>query len=186
MDAIALLKADHRAVEDLFVKFEKAGDRALKTKRRLVDGMIKELAIHAGIEEQVLYPAVRAGIPALEDDMLEALEEHHIVKWTLSELADLDPEAERFDAKVAVLIESVRHHVKEEERDIFPKMRKAFSRKELEDLGSALDNAKKLAPTRAHPRSPDVPPGNLIAGTAAGLVDRARDGAAAVVEGLRP
>src|SRR5664279_2345291 len=102
MDAIALLKADHRKVEDLFTLFEAAGPRANKTKRKIVDAVISELSVHAAIEEQVFYPAVRAARSDLEDDVLEAIEEHHIVKWTLSELENLAPTENNFDAKVTV------------------------------------------------------------------------------------
>ena len=119
-DALAILKADHQDVERLFVSFAKAGDRAYKTKRRLVDQMIEALSVHTFIEEQVLYPAARADIASAEDDVLEALEEHHIVKWELQELLDLDPTDERFTAKVTVLSENVRHHVREEERSSSP------------------------------------------------------------------
>ncbi len=181
MDAIALLKADHETVEALFAKFEAAGPRALKTKRRLVDRMIAELAVHAAIEEEAFYPAVRQAVPTLEGDVLEGIEEHHIVKWTLSELEDLSADAENFDAKVTVLIESVRHHVEEEEKDIFPEVRTALSRKELDDLGETLAAAKKAAPTHPHPRAPSTPPGNLVAGAVAGMVDKARDAGAAVL-----
>ena len=103
---------------------------------------------------------------------LESLEEHHIVKWVLSELERMDPEDERFDAKVTVLIENVRHHVKEEEGEYFPAVRDELGRKALTELGDAMVSAKKTAPTRPHPRSPDTPPGNLVAGTAAGVVDK--------------
>ncbi len=112
MDAITLLKDDHRTVKALFRKFEQAGDRAYATKRKLVDRITEELSIHAAIEEQVFYPSVRHAIEATEDDVLESLEEHHIVKWTLSELEKMDPKDERFDAKVTVLIESVEHHMR--------------------------------------------------------------------------
>src|SRR6266511_4156089 len=112
MDAISLLKDDHKTVEALFKKFERAGERAHKTKRKIVDQIIAELSVHAAIEEQAFYPTTRTRVKAVEDEVLESLEEHHIVKWTLSELENMDAEDERFDAKVAVLIESVRHHVK--------------------------------------------------------------------------
>jgi hypothetical protein len=98
--------------------------------------------------------------------VLESLEEHLIVKWELAALADLDPSDERYDAKVTVLIENVRHHVKEEESEFFPKLRNAL-RSELLELGEALERAKKTAPTRPHPMLPDEPPGNLVAGAAA-------------------
>ena len=147
MDAITLLRADHRTVEQLFKRFEKAGDRAHVEKRQIVDRIIEELSIHAAIEEQVFYPVARATVPDTEDIALESLEEHHIVKWVLSELTDIDPGDERFDPKVTVLIESVRHHVKEEEREFFPKVRNELSRKRLAEIGDALAEAKKSAPT---------------------------------------
>src|SRR5947209_10687391 len=103
MDAITLLKQDHKAVEKLFKQFEKAGSRAHKTRRGLVDKMVHELSVHAAIEEQAFYPAIREAVPPVEDDVLESLEEHHIVKWTLSELDGMDPEHERFVAKTTVL-----------------------------------------------------------------------------------
>jgi hemerythrin superfamily protein len=181
MDAIALLKADHYAVNELFVKYEAAGSRAVKTKRKLVDKITTELSVHAAIEEQAFYPMVRKVSPELNNDVLEAIEEHHIVKWTLSELEHLSGGEENFDAKVTVLIESVRHHVEEEEKVVFPAVRKAFTRKELDDMGETLAMAKKVAPMHPHPRSPATPPGNLVAGAVAGLVDKARDKGAAVL-----
>ena len=175
MDAIALLRQDHREVERLFKQFEKAGPRAHKTRRNIADKVIRELSVHAAIEEQVFYPAVREAVEEAEDTVLESLEEHHIVKWTLSELDGMAPEAERFVAKVTVLIESVRHHVEEEEDELFPEVREALSRKQLAELGEAMEKAKQTAPTRPHPRAPDTPPGNLVAGTGAAVLDKARD-----------
>jgi hemerythrin superfamily protein len=157
-DAVTLLREDHRTVEKLFKSFEKAGPNARKTKARLVDGMVRELTIHASIEEQVFYPTVRHDARDLEPEVLEALEEHHVVKWLLSELDGMEPSAERFDAKVAVLIESVRHHVKEEEGDLFPAVRRAFGRQALVAMGDALAEAKKGAPVKPRPRMPDEPP----------------------------
>ncbi len=148
IDAIAYLKADHRAVEKAFRAFENSGERAFRTKRKLVDEMVRELSLHAAVEEQFFYPAVRRAVPALHRDVLEALEEHHVAKWLLSELDGMDAADERFDAKVAVLTESVRHHVREEERELFPEVRRAMERKELMELGNKLREAKLLAPTR--------------------------------------
>ncbi len=173
MDAIALLKSDHKTVEGLFKRFEKAGDRAHKRKRDLVDTIVEELSVHAAIEEQVLYPAARQAIPEEDETVLEALEEHHVVKLVLKELETMPATAERFDAKVTVLIENVRHHVKEEEGELFPALRKALGRKRLQELGEAMERAKAVAPTRPHPAAPDEPPGVLVAGTAAAVVDRA-------------
>ena len=172
MDAITLLKADHKTVEQLFKRFEKLGEGATTQKREIVDSIIEELSIHASIEEQVLYPAIREAMEAAEDLVLEALEEHHIVKWTLSELEGMPANAERFDAKVAVLMESVRHHVKEEEEELFPQVREVLKRKALAELGDALEKAKKVVPTRPHPRAPDEPPGNILVGVPTGVVDK--------------
>ena len=174
IDALKLLKQDHEEVEQLFEEFDRAGDRAHKTKEKIVRSLIEDLAKHAAIEEQIFYPAVRE-LTGEDDAVFEALEEHHVVKWTLSELDGMDPEDERFDAKVAVLKENVLNHAKEEEREMFPQVRKALTPAELRMLGEEMEKAKKAAPTRPHPRSPDEPPGNLVAGTAAAILDRGRD-----------
>jgi hemerythrin superfamily protein len=172
MDAITLLKNDHQTVEALFKRFEKAGDRAFTLKRSIIDKVIAELSTHAAIEEELFYPVTRSTVPDVDDMVLEAVEEHHIVKWVLSELEHMDPREEAFDAKVTVLIENVRHHVEEEEGDYFPKVRKALGRKDLSELGDAMEVAKSSAPTRPHPRSPSTPPANIVVNNAAGVADR--------------
>jgi hemerythrin superfamily protein len=197
MDAIALLTRDHQEVDRLFKQFEKLTERAQKSKKKLVLKMVRELAIHAAIEEMLFYPAVRTAAlkastragQSAADTVLESLEEHHIVKWTLSELEKMSPEDERFDAKVTVLMESVRHHVEEENDELFPKARKLLGAEMLEELGQRMEKAKKIAPTRPHPRSPDSPPGNIVAGTMAAVMDRGRDmvrGAAEKMMSRRP
>ncbi|GAA4052006.1 hemerythrin domain-containing protein [Nonomuraea soli] len=146
MDAIVLLKEDHKVVEKLFKKFEKAGDKAYKDKRKLVDRIIFELTTHAYIEEEIFYPAARKRVPETTDHVLESVEEHHVVVWMLNELKGLDPKDERFDAKVTVLMENVRHHVEEEEKEWFPQVRAAMKRKELQELGERMEKAKTDAP----------------------------------------
>ncbi len=182
MDAIALLKQDHQTVEGLFKQYEALGDRAVKQKKKIVAKIIRELAIHSAIEEMFFYPAVRAAAAesetksndAADDLVLESLEEHHIVKWTLSELEKMSPEDERYDAKMQVLMESVRHHVEEEEQDLFPKARRLL-KNVIDELGARMEKAKKLAPTHPHPRAPDQPPGNLLAGPMAAMADKGKD-----------
>ncbi len=169
MDAIALLRNDHRVVERLFKEFEKAGPKAFKTRRQVADRIVKELSVHAVIEEQVFYPAVRQAVPDADDDVLEGLEEHHIVKWTLSELDGLEAEHERFLPKMTVLIESVRHHVEEEEGELFPTVREAMTRKQLAELGDTLTQAKEVAPSSPHPRAPDTPPAGATGLTASAI-----------------
>ena len=158
-----MLTDDHRKVEELFVRFEKTGERAHKQRADLVARITEELSIHASIEEEIFYPAARRSIAAAGDVVLEALEEHHLVKLTLAELEAMDAGHERYGAKVAVLIENVRHHVKEEEGELFPTVRRALDPGTLRELGAELAAAKRTAPTRPHPEAPDTPPGNLVA-----------------------
>jgi len=113
MDAIALLKADHRKVEDLFEQFEKAHDKDRKEK--LVKQICTELSIHTMIEEEIFYPACAGRIE--DDDLLdESYVEHDGAKVLVSELAMGNPDNEFYDAKVKVLSEMIKHHVKEEEK----------------------------------------------------------------------
>lgn len=108
--------------------------------------MIEELTTHTWIEEKIFYPAAREADPDTKDDVLESVEKHHVVLWMLSELKDLDPADERFDAKMTVLMENVRHHVEEEENEWFPDVRKAMGRNRLTELGEQMEAAKKKAP----------------------------------------
>lgn len=151
-DAIVLLKADHQELRRAFRAFEKAGERATKRKGELVDRMLELLTVHTYIENEVMYPEVRRLVPDLEDDILESYEEHHVADVLVAELAALSPDAERFDAKTTVLIESVEHHLEEEEGEWFPKVRAALGRKQLAELGQRMLDAKKTGP-----RSPAQP-----------------------------
>lgn len=143
MDAIQLLMQDHEEVEGLFKKFENAGDRAVKTKEGLVGKMMEELTIHTEIEEEIFYPAVESKIRATEDEVLESVEEHHVADVLMEEIKALDSGDEAFDAKVTVLIESVRHHKAEEEQELFPQVRKGFSKEDLDSLGQRLEKLKQ-------------------------------------------
>lgn len=183
MDAITLLKQDHKTVNSLFRKFESAGERATVTKSELALKIIRELSVHAAIEEQVFYPAVRAEVDDANSQVLESLEEHHVVKWLCSEIQSLSAKDERFDAKMTVLIETVRHHVSEEESELFPEVRDALGRKRLGEIGEALAKAKETAPTRPHPRIADTPPLNVAIGGVAAVVDRAYDAGKKAVSG---
>jgi hemerythrin-like domain-containing protein len=184
-DAIALLKQDHREIKDLFEKFEEAGPRAHATRETTVERIIETLSVHAGIEETVLYPEIRERIPAAEEDALEALEEHHVAKQTLAELQRMGSEDERFTAKVTVLIESVTHHIDEEEDELFAKVRKEFTRTELEGMAERLTRARTLAPKRPHPHAPDAPPANIVANIVAAPIDAAASAASSVVSKAR-
>lgn len=185
VDAITLLKQDHREIARLFARFERAGDGSFRAKQRLVEEIITALSVHAGIEELVFYPALRREITRIDDDVLEAIEEHHVVKLLLHELEGTAPADERFDAKVTVMMENVRHHVKEEERALFPKVRARLGRARLFEIGDELRAAKSAVPTRPHPYWPDQPPGNVIVGNAVAVIERARTAGKQVVHRVR-
>lgn len=139
-DAIALLKADHRKVEGLFEEFEKA--RASTRKATLVRQICTELTVHTMIEEEVFYPACRGKI---EDDTLdEAYVEHDGAKMLIAELMDATPDDAFYDAKVKVLSEEIKHHVKEEEmrsEGMFAQAREAGL--DMNALGSAMQARKE-------------------------------------------
>ena len=147
-DAIVLLKNDHKEIRKLFTQFEKAGENAHAAKGKLVDRMIELLTQHTYIENEVMYPRVRALLPELEDDVLESYEEHHVADVLVVELAAMKPDAERFTAKTTVLIENVRHHIEEEEQEWFPKVREALGRKKLRELGAEMLELRENAPRR--------------------------------------
>jgi len=143
-DAVALIKADHREVEQLFREFEGAGDRAYKTKQDLVSKIIQELEVHATVEEEIYYPAVEAKAKKDGKELVaEAVEEHHVVKVLLGELAGMSSEDEAFDAKVTVLMENVRHHVEEEEAEMLPQSEKILGEDELTRLGEQMAARKR-------------------------------------------
>lgn len=154
MDAITLLRDDHDKVRKLFKEFEGAGDDAHQTKKRIVDQILEELTVHAYIEEELFYPAVKGlenpsgGGEEPEELVKEAEEEHAQVKTLLAEIEGMTPEDEYFDAKVTVVIDNVRHHAEEEEEEMFPKVRDAMGRGELQELGQKMLEAKERAPKR--------------------------------------
>lgn len=121
-DAINLLKKDHDKVKSLFDQFEKADN--LRQKKKIVADAIMELKIHATIEEELFYPSLRKKEKVDQDLLNEADEEHHVAKLLIAELEQMDGTEDHYDAKFTVLAENIRHHVKEEENDLFPQARR--------------------------------------------------------------
>ena len=138
VDAIALLKADHRKVEELFSKFESA--KGAKAKQRIANEVCMELIIHAQIEEEIFYPAVKDEVE--QDIYAEAHVEHDGAKVLIAEILDGDPESEFYDANVKVLSEMIKHHVKEEEQrnGMFAQARQGDL--DLDALGEQLEQRK--------------------------------------------
>ena len=143
MEATKLLKSDHDEVRAMFKEYEKTGDRATSKKAKLFEQIRDALTVHAKIEEEVFYPAVKAArSEEAKDDVREATEEHRIVKTLLSELDRMKPADEQYDAKMKVLMESVEHHAEEEEKEMFKQARKHLSEDRLEMLGEEMEIRK--------------------------------------------
>ncbi|HSE74443.1 MAG TPA: hemerythrin domain-containing protein [Dongiaceae bacterium] len=137
-DAIALLKADHKEVSDMFEKFE----TARSTKERLAQHICQALTVHAQIEEEIFYPAAREALGEDGKDLLdEAKVEHSSLKELIAAIEGSSPQDDLFDAHVKVLGEYTKHHVKEEEGELFPKLRK--SDMDLKGIGEQLAARKK-------------------------------------------
>jgi len=137
-DAIALLRADHAAVQALFDQFEKARDDARKQK--LAQQICMELKIHASIEEEIFYPATREFLPKEKDLLDEAEVEHASAKELIAQIEAGGPGTALWEAKVTVLGEYIKHHVKEEQNEMFPKVRK--TKLDLQALGAQLQSRK--------------------------------------------
>lgn len=141
--ATDLLKEDHQKVKSLFQEFRGLDEGADQEKGRILEEIRRELTVHAKIEEEIFYPAVKK-IPEAEARrlVLEAGEEHAIVKTLLGQIEGLDAGDDVFDAKMKVMMEAVEHHADEEERDMFPEARKGLDEQALLALGTRIEARK--------------------------------------------
>ena len=126
-DAIVLLKKDHKEMRAVFATSRRPATPRRPPRAGSSTRCIELLTVHTYIENEVMYPRVRALLPDLEDDVLESYEEHHVADVLVFELYAMKPSDERFTAKTTVLIENVRHHMEEEEQDWFPKVREGWA-----------------------------------------------------------
>jgi hemerythrin superfamily protein len=173
INAVDVLINDHREVEGLFDRYEKETNTNERTK--IAHAVIHELAVHGEIEELLFYPRVRSALSggnALAD---EAIDEHKDIKKTLNALDKMTAADSEFDQKMKELIAEVRHHVEEEETEMFPKIRDAMGSDELLQLGTSLQAVKRFVPTRPHPMAPTGPVGKLMTSAPVAIVDRIRD-----------
>lgn len=141
LDAIKLLKADHDEVEQLFAQYEKQKKKNGDQKSDLIEKICTALTVHAQIEEEIFYPAARDALDENGDELLDEAEvEHSSIKSLVEQLQAMDSSDELCDAKVKVLSEYVKHHVKEEEGELFPKLKKTDL--DLDALGTELAERK--------------------------------------------
>lgn len=171
---VTVLIEDHRAVEQVFQELESRQGRP-EHRRDLADHVIAELVRHSVAEEQYLYPMARKTLPDGDQIADHEIAEHAEAEQTMKDLDGLDPTDAKFDELLSKLMSQIRHHVDDEESDLFPRLQQACARSELAELGEKIVRAKEVAPTRPHPSAPDKPPLNKILGPGLGLVDRMRD-----------
>jgi hemerythrin superfamily protein len=142
-DAIAMLKADHKKVKALFDKFESAGDGQTKVKQQIAEEVFMELEIHARLEEEIFYPAFEAAADMEGEKLIaESIEEHHVVTTLMEEMRELDPSDQRYEAKFTVLMENVRHHIEEEEEEMFPEAEDILE-DEMDELTEQMQELKQ-------------------------------------------
>ncbi|MEU0152691.1 hemerythrin domain-containing protein [Micromonospora fulviviridis] len=173
-DVVDVLMTDHREVEAIFVELE-SRQGTPEHRRQLADVVIAELVRHSVAEEAYVYPAARKALPDGGQLAEHEISEHADAERTMKELESLDPSEPRFDELLTKLTATIRHHVQDEENDLFPRLRAACAREELVELAGKVEAAKKSAPTRPHPAAPDHPPANKLLAPGTGLVDRMRD-----------
>jgi hemerythrin superfamily protein len=176
-DVIEVLEHDHREVEEMFQELERlkgqSGEDVDKRRKDLTEQVTIELTRHSVAEEVLVYPRVADKIS--QDQVTHAREEHKEAEKTMARLEKLDPADAAFDDELAELMKEIRHHIEDEEGEMFAAMRQGLSVDELQKLGTAVQAFKKVAPTHPHPSVPNSATGRLIAGPAASLLDRFRD-----------
>jgi hemerythrin superfamily protein len=176
-DVIEVLEHDHREVEQMFAELESlrgaATEEAKVRRKEVTEQVTIELVRHSVAEEVLVYPEVDRKVSAEEAE--HAREEHAEAEKTLQRLEKLDADDPAFDDELATLMAEIRHHIEDEEGEMFAHMRQVIDTDELRKLGARVEAFKKVAPTRPHPNVPNTPLPRLAAGPAASLFDRMRD-----------
>ena len=176
-DVIEVLEHDHREVEEMFAELESlrgaATEEAQERRKAVTEQVTIELVRHSVAEEVLVYPQVDKKISAEEAD--HARKEHAEAEETLQRLEKLDADDPAFDDELATLMAEIRHHIEDEEGEMFAHMRQVIDAEELRKLGARVEAFKKVAPTRPHPHVPNTPLARTAAGPAASLFDRMRD-----------
>jgi hemerythrin superfamily protein len=176
-DVIEVLEHDHREVEQMFRELEGLRDASTDEERarrkELTEQVTIELVRHSVAEEVLVYPKAEGKVGA--EEVEHAREEHAEAEETLQRLEKLDADDPRFDDELAELMREIRHHIEDEEGEMFAQMREAMDADELRSLGARVEAFKKVAPTRPHPNVPNEPLPRALAGGPASLLDRMRD-----------
>jgi hypothetical protein len=174
VDAIKFLTRQHRRIESLFARYRRAPQRS----REALFGLIERALVpHSVLEEMHVYPEIRERVPGGQTLSEHAIDEHANVERVVEDMKSLDAYSSAFDSQMRWVIDTVQHHMQEEEgrEGLFAMLRAAMTRTELEDLGRTLRRAADMTPTRAHPLAPDHPPLNKVLGMPVAIVDRTLD-----------
>lgn len=134
-----IIKRDHRKVEGLFKEYEHLGEQAFETKAKIVENIIRELRLHAEMEEVLFYPRAEEALDKEDNKMIEeAYAEHDVAKRLLEELSVTHAEDPQFDARVKVLNENVAHHIMEEEQGLLPRVEEKVNQEDLNEMGEEM------------------------------------------------
>jgi len=172
---IDVLVTDHREVEQLFAEFEALPPEAHDRRKTIAEQAVIELVRHAIAEEMYVYPAIRKHLAGGDEIAEHEISEHSEAEVTMKRIEKYKDDDPRLDTEMRELMQAIRHHVTDEETDVFPALAAAMDRSQLEQLAEKVQAAKKVVPTRPHPLAPDHPPFNQLLGPGQGLVDRVRD-----------
>jgi hemerythrin superfamily protein len=176
-DVVDLLSADHREFDRIFRELEglmrQDGPDALRRKRELVDEVTIGLVKHSVAEETQVYPRVENQVDREEAE--HSKHEHAEAEETMKRLERMEPDDPQFDTEVQTLIREIRHHVEHEESRMFTELRATFGRDELVEMARKVEQVKSIAPTRAHPMTPNEPGVRTVLGPVASLLDHLRD-----------
>jgi hemerythrin-like domain-containing protein len=137
MDAMTLLREDHRKVKKLLAKIESTTERGVKTRQDLFTKVKQELVVHEAIEEEIFYPALKQH-PKTQEIAMEAYEEHHVVDTVMAEIEGVAYDDETWGAKFKVMKENLEHHIEEEEGEMFKQAKQVFDEDELAQLGESM------------------------------------------------
>ena len=142
MDAMSLLKEDHRKVKKMLAELESTTERGVKTREELFTKVKQELVVHEAIEEEIFYPALKEH-PKTKEIALEGYEEHHVVDTVMAEIQGVAYDDEKWGAKFTVMKENLEHHIEEEEGEMFKQARQVFDQDELTQLGESMKARKE-------------------------------------------
>lgn len=182
-DIVDVLLDQHDQIRRLLEEVEQAG--TAEARRGPFDALVRLLSVHEAAEEQVLHPVARLRLPDGDEVADARIQEEEESKRLLQELEAMGPEHDDFPSRFARVRELVLTHASNEEREEFPGVREHYSAEDRRTLGDAFKAAELLSPTHPHPRDPNRPPANVMAGPVVAAADHVRDALRAAMKSLK-